>query len=257
MWSSTALSATQVSNHYNAAGGGSYDTTLLSDSPTSYWKLNESAGSTFVDATSGANAATAQPPADNGLYVGGVTYSQPRAISTDNAVAFDGSSGLVESQLGPPFGNTNASIEAWIYIPSSWTPASGSYSAVIQAGTNNGIGFGIGNNWQGTTGYHLSGLYEYARWIPLSNDPQLSANTWYHLVMTVDGASVPTFYINGSSYSQASSGTAPRPPTGSVFVGDDPAAGGRFFGGTVDEVAAYNYALSAIQVSNHYHASGR
>jgi hypothetical protein len=254
---STALSATQVANHWAAAGGGNYDTTVLGNSPTSYWKLNESSGPTLADATNGGNSGTAIGGSDNGLYEGGVTYSRPGQISADNAVSFDGSTGLVQSVLGPPIGSTNASLEAWVYIPSSWTPASGSYSAIIQAGSNNGIGFGIGYNYQGTTGFQLFGLYENVRWIPLSSPPALTTNTWYHLVMTVNVSGVPTFYISNKSYSQASTGSAPQTPTGSLFVADDPAAGGRYFGGTVDEVATYNYALSATQVSNHYHASGR
>jgi hypothetical protein len=98
VWNSTALTATQVSAHYNAAGGGNYDSTVLGNSPTSYWKLNESGGPTFADATNGGNSATAQAPADNGLYVGGVTFGQSGATSSgDSAIALDGSTGYVSS----------------------------------------------------------------------------------------------------------------------------------------------------------------
>lgn len=254
---SSALTATQVSNHYVAAGGTNYDSTVSSDNPTSYWKLNEPSGPNLADATGAGNGGVAFPLSDNGAYEGGVSYGQPGAISSDGAVSFDGSSGVVQSVLWPPMGNTNASIEAWVYIPSSWTPASGSYSAIVQSGNGNGVGFGIGDNFQGTTGLRLFGLYEYVRWIPVSSAPALSTSTWYHLVMVVDGSGVATFYINGNSYSQASSGGVPGTPTGSVFIGNDPAAGGRHFGGTIDEAAVYSYALTATQVVNHYHASGR
>ncbi len=249
---SSALTAAQVSNHYAAAAGGSYDSTMLADGPTSYWKLNESSGPTFADSTAGNNSATAVSGAINGVYQGGLTYSQPGAISTDYAVSFDGSTGVVQSLQPPPIGNTGASLEAWIYIPSSWTPASGSYGAIFQAGTYNGIGFGIVYNYQGTTGFSLFGLYEYVRWITVSGAPALSTNTWYHLVMTVNGSGIPAFYINGTSYSQASSGGSPVAPTGAIYVADDPAASGRYFGGTIDEPAVYNYALSTGQVLTHY-----
>jgi len=113
VWNSTALTSTQVSNHYNAKSGGNYDSTVLGDSPTSYWKLNESSGATFADATNGGNAASALSPANNGLYAGGITYSQAGALSSgDTAVLLDGSSGYMASDdlySHPPI----LSVECW------------------------------------------------------------------------------------------------------------------------------------------------
>jgi hypothetical protein len=81
VWNSTALTPTQVSNHHNAAGGGNYDSTVLGDSPTSFWKLNESSGTTFADASGGNNRGTAHVLAVNGLLRG---QRDPRRARRDH-----------------------------------------------------------------------------------------------------------------------------------------------------------------------------
>ena len=70
---STALTASQVSTHYAAAAGGNYDSTVSSDDPVGYWKLNESGGLTLADSSGNADNGTVQIQAFNGVYQGGVT----------------------------------------------------------------------------------------------------------------------------------------------------------------------------------------
>jgi hypothetical protein len=68
----SVLSATQVATHYQAminSGVTTYNTVVTGDSPTSFWKLNETSGSTAADSV-GSNP---------GTYNGGFTLNQPRA----------------------------------------------------------------------------------------------------------------------------------------------------------------------------------
>jgi hypothetical protein len=80
----------------------------------------------------------------------------------------------------------------------------------------------------------------------------LSTNTWYHLAYVKNGTAA-YLYIDGSL---DKTGTAPAttPSTGATnfSVGTTVAFSGYFFDGYADEVAVFNYALSAAQASNIY-----
>ncbi|MGB6091169.1 MAG: LamG-like jellyroll fold domain-containing protein [Candidatus Binataceae bacterium] len=243
---STALTASQVSTHYAAAAGGNYDSTVSSDDPVGYWKLNESGGLTLADSSGNADNGTVQIQAFNGVYQGGVTLGQPGVISTDSAILLDGSSGEVTLPL---LSNTasNVTLECWTYITSA------THGALIQIGASSGgYGIGIGSGTWDNSGTNLIGLYEYVRWLNPSNTPTLSLNTWHYVVLVIDGSGNPTLYLDGTPYTLSAG--SPEVPSGSSFIGNDPAASTRYFAGTVDEAAVYNYALSATQITNHYNA---
>ena len=253
VWNSTALTSAQVSNHFNASSAGDYDSVVLADSPSSYWKLNESSGPTFADATGGGNTGMAQAVSDNGIYVGGVTFGQPGIISTDNAITLDGSSGYVTSFLSctnpGPF-----SVEIWfkttttaggklIGFGGNQTGSSGSYDRNIYMTNSGQLIFGTsGNATIQTPGSYNDGNWHYA------------VGTWANNTLS--------FYVDGSLVGAASGGASNY--TGYWRLGYDNLAGtwpsqpsSYYFAGTIDEAAVYSYALSATQVANHYHASGR
>ena len=84
MWNGVTLTSGQVSNHYAHRNDGTYDAVILADSPTSFWKLNETNGAgTAIDYGSAAN---------NGTYTNMQTeawaiWEKTRAVS-ESAVAF-------------------------------------------------------------------------------------------------------------------------------------------------------------------------
>jgi hypothetical protein len=87
----------------------------------------------------------------------------------------------------------------------------------------------------------------------LVSTKRLEAGTWYHVVATYDGA-IASLYINGTL---DSSGPAPASQLSSVgpwSIGRR--ADGFFSDAVIDEVALYPVALSADQVSAHWHAAG-
>src|SRR6266851_7713917 len=158
VWDSTALSATQVSNHYNAAAGGNYDATVLGDSPTSYWKLNESSGTTFADATTGNDAGAGQILQTNGSYIGNVTLGIPGANSGDNAITLDGSTGYVSTlTVAPNPQGQQFTEEIWFK------------TTTTQGGTLMGFNdafSGVPGNWDRTFYMTNSGTLRFGVWTP-------------------------------------------------------------------------------------------
>jgi Concanavalin A-like lectin/glucanases superfamily len=78
----------------------------------------------------------------------------------------------------------------------------------------------------------------------------LQANTWYHLAITYDGTN-GYIYLNGSLVATASHRNYNTGSTGYLIIGRD-FPGYDAFGGTIDEFAVFNYALSSGQVASIY-----
>ena len=262
IWDGAALTATQIAAHYNAAGGGNYDATVLADSPSSYWKLNESSGSSFADATGGGNTATAQIFAPNGQYQGNVTFGQSGAISTDSAVTLDGVTGAVASvasfpnPIGQPF-----SEEVWF---KTTTTAGGAL-----LGFNSSV-TGVPGSWDRTLYMTNSGTLEFGIWngngvTTVASAAVYNDGAWHHAVGVCTPAQQLILYVDGAQVAASATGINDDAPWVGYwhagynnFAGNWPAVpNSYFFAGSLDEPAIYAYALSATQVANHYHASGR
>jgi Concanavalin A-like lectin/glucanases superfamily len=74
----------------------------------------------------------------------------------------------------------------------------------------------------------------------------LAANTWTHLALTYDGATI-RLYVNGTQVSSlAQTGTIVS-STNPLQIGGD-STFGQYFAGMIDEVRVYNVALTATQI---------
>ncbi len=208
-----------------------------------YWRLGESSGNVACDSKG----------SDNGTYHGGFTLGQPGALAgdPDTSVSFDGAAGS-DAVAGVPsgLGATNASVEAWAYVPGS--SAKGAF--VMVGNGSNGYGIGVGNGTFDGAGSHLVVLFEEVRWI--DTGANLTPG-WHYVVLTLDASGSPTVYLDGTQvYSDTRTG--PTAPTGGVYIGGYTAADSnqRYFAGRLDEVAVYNAALTSAQVANHYTTGG-
>jgi hypothetical protein len=186
---------------------------------------------------------------DSGTYQGGFTLGQSGAIAgdPDTSVGFDGATGS-DAVAGIPRGvaATNASVEAWAYMPGSST--NGAF--VMVGNGSDGYGIGVGSGTFNTSGSSLIVLFESRRWIDTGAH---LAPGWHHVVLTLDGSGAPTVYLDGTQVYH-DTGIGAVNPTGGVHIGGYTAANSdkRYFAGRLDEVAIYNVALSSAQVTNHY-----
>jgi hypothetical protein len=254
-----ALSATQISNHLSQAKTGKYDSAVLADNPSYYWKLNEASGTVFADATGGGNTAISNAPSDNGVYLGSETFSQPGIIASDSAVTFDGSTGWVSGLAAYTVGSPSGSFSEEVWFKTTTTSGRallGFCDHPLDNNCTNSRQLYMTNSGQiifGTT-FNDSGFYT------VETTASYNDGNWHYVVGTLSNNTM-SLYIDGALIGATASGAPiiggywhigandlvnwPSQPTSSYFAG------------TIDEPAIYIYALSAAQVSSHYQASGR
>lgn len=251
----TALSKTQVVAHYVAAGrtpppttrpADAYGRAVYDDEPTTYWRLDETSGTTAADTSD--NGAT-------GNYVGGVSLGAPQAIEVGTGVTLDGTSGNVVSS-SPSGGPSTYSAELWfatsttrggklLGFGNAQTGLSSSYDKQIYMTNAGHLIFGVYNG-----GFDL-----------VTSPTALNDGQWHHVVATQDATGMRLYIddqlagTNGASTNQAYQGYWRVGGDSLNWWPDQPTS--HYFAGNIDEVAIYGSALSAARVDAHYTASGR
>jgi hyaluronoglucosaminidase len=229
--------STQVQVNVVRPPTDTYARTIFADGPTAYWRLDEPAGTTALDA-SGSGV--------DGTYNGSVQLSQPGSPASlpDESVHLNGGYVSVPDNhaldLTGPF-----TLEAWVrpdhvaadpgdgIIEKYDSPAKNGYILRLAAG-NRVQGWVLGANG-----------YSYA-----TGATALAPNTWHHLAVVYDGTSL-TLYADGHLDGQTSASVAPTAGTGSLKLGARGDDAGQRLTGSLDEVAIYPVALTAEQIARH------
>jgi VCBS repeat-containing protein len=219
---------------------------VLADGAASYWRLGETSGTVATDAKGVAN----------GTYAGGVTLAQTGALSgdTDKAASFDGVDDTVTAGDVYDFAGTVAfSVEFW--AKKDTNPAS-----VYPLFVNKDSGSSPRNGWNismspDSTGVD-AGKIGFERWNAGVGDGPTSTTAtqvgvWYYIVATYDGTTM-RIYINGVLEASAASSLSMPGNAAAFSIGKSPT--GNQFDGTIDDVAVYNAALTAVQIDAHYAA---
>ena len=220
-----------------------YQSTVLSDNPMAYWRLGEASGATQAVDTSG-NGYTA-------TYNSGVSFGAPGAVVNDTNTAIS-SNGT--GKITPPAFSTvtNFTIEGWTYLTDpSWNSASnynnalygrwGDLRVLIRPGASNTSAYALGyfSVWLNGTEYSLQPV----------NKSLTNTNQWVHWAVVRNGSSL-TVYRNGAQVGQRTDlpASATANISGTALVQDT----SYYLKGSVDEIALYNYALTATRVQAHY-----
>jgi RHS repeat-associated protein len=257
----------QVVHQQGGSSPGAYSTTVTADSPTAYWRMNESAGTTLVDAQG----------VDSGTYQGGFTLAQSSLIqpASGTSASFNGSNGYATAPtLTALQGDNTRSVELWFQTTNNTGEPlfdSGNAGVAYQSfnlqltGPNT-----VGNNPPppntpgifmalGNEDFYLPGLY-------LADGKrhqvvvELSGNSlWIYVDNTLPGGFLynggwNTRYLLSQPFSLANT---PNTTGNPILIGNtrqNQGGGTNFFQGQMDEVAVYPSALSATQVQNHWQA---
>lgn len=216
-----------------------YVQTIQADGPLAYYRLDEATGTIADDISGNMN---------QGTLHGTITLGVTGLLTSggDTAMTFDGTTGYISLPTSLiPTGSGHAwSLECWCRVTS--LPGSTWNSMVnmgtISAGTLAGIYI---NNTGGTVTFAVG-----TGSVNIFSSTHVATNTTYHVVGTYDGTNI-RLYVNGSLVAGPSAVTVNLGTT-YASIGADSSPAQEFFGGTIDEAAFYNYALSSGQVSNHY-----
>jgi prepilin-type N-terminal cleavage/methylation domain-containing protein len=237
--SGSADSSAGVSNSVTPAAARVLYSASVADGPMSFYALNDAAGSSTAQDTSGANR--------NATAVGAVFGSGGQNASTTSARLSSSSSITLPGAAAPTSGAV--SIEAWVN-PSS------------------GTDYAIAGRFPSTfaNGYILAvsgGKLDFEAYTSPSQASRalstsaLPVNSWHHVAVTYDGVRDAKVYIDGvlnSSTTMAYSGYTS--PSVAPTIGVHSASSAYNFPGRVSGVGFYGKVLTAAQVQAHYE-SGR
>lgn len=231
-----------------ASSGSDYVSSVMGDSPLAFWRLNETSGTVAADLSGNGY---------NGVYTGGFTLNQA-APGARSGVLLNGTSGYIDIPSFPSLPASAISLEAWISPIDTVTTlgygGAGAISATVfethESSTSVTPGFimSIDNN----------GTNKRVWWWPEGNKDSFSnnavpLNAFSHVVLTLTSAGVLNIYVNSVNVLSA---TGKQYPTGgyTMFKLGAKSWIGGFFKGTMLDLAVYNYALSASQVTSHYNS---
>jgi hypothetical protein len=229
--------------HVNDAGV--YRNEVLEDEPVAYWRLNDRSGTRAVDGTGSRH---------HGVYEGSPTLAQTGALnSTNTAVDFDGVDDNVNLGDNAALAFTGAfSVEAWI-----------KYTAVgqlviISKIDSSGSGWELRLNGSGQIVFRALTAAG-ATVFSINTTPAFNDSDWHLVQATWNGttsANGVKLYVDGALEVQgtASAGTIGT-PTDPARIGARRTTPAGFFDGMIDEVAAYDYELSAARCLAHFEAA--
>jgi hypothetical protein len=229
-----------------------YAQAVAKDHPSSYWRLGETTGTQAAD-SAGYN---------DGVYRGPLTLGQPGALGGDSgtAVKFSDQGSAAEVPYTPTLNPSTPFSVEFFAKPSQ----SGQIQRCVIGAQNRDIGRSGYAIYQGLNGafweVHMGDSSTVRIWMFGKTSPV--AGQWYHVVMVYD-PSLPTFparlYVNGeddtdlaNSYTTENGNFLPN--IAQPFTIGSRMGLGVPYNGTIDEVAWYNYSLSAQQVRSHMDA---
>lgn len=247
----TFTSSTNFTLYQNAVGA---------DSPTWYFRLNDSGGVVLTNSGSGSGSGSVQ-----GISA---PFSFPGAVPGDNAVGFPIGTNAVDGTTvswnsGSSTNGVNQTIELWYRTTSAGNladlqPQTGGVTNPLPRlyiDASNGLCYTLTSS-----NYNVVGTTPFSQ---CNNDTTLTDGRWHYLALVYDSTAGDTLYwshwVSGSEQLTSQARTDVR-GLGAVNasywrIGSDPAVNSpTSFLGDLDEFAVYSTALSAATVSAHFSA---
>lgn len=233
-----------------------YLSTILADTPSVYYRMNDPSGTTMVDWAGAGGLGVG-----NGTYTGSPTLAHVTAPVDELGVRFPDSAKKATShafgtndctQFYDPPGSAAVTWEAWINSEHAGTDQVAMYgTSTSQCGSFLGVN---------TTGPRM---IEYTASCGIAMDSGAGSagsvvlGQWYHIagVANRSGTPIVKAYLNGVLFN--SSTTQSQGPSWcghGQFTVAQRVDGGSPFTGTISDIAVYNKELTANQLLAHYRA---
>ncbi len=193
------------------------------------WKLDETEGSSAAD-SSGNNL--------EGMLVGDPQWL-PSGGKFGGALKLDGVDDYVETSYA-------TDLPAWsvaVWVSSPAVPSKEVPSGPVHRNKNYHINWNHSfDDFRGTAGVQVGGTWYAASF------GDLQANTWYHLAATYDGEDFKS-YKNGVLITDNSTPSGDPDSENTTLKLGRHSQYGDHFGGTIDDVHIYNFALSQADIA--------
>jgi RHS repeat-associated protein len=220
--------------HVGATSG--YETAVLNNSPSIYYRFGESSGTTASDDSGNGY---------NGTYGGGATLGVTGAITSDSDTAVSvgntGAAAVYTGGTGVPTGNSSRTAEVWYKTSTSGTQL----FDWGKVGTQTAFGLYLVDN---TT-------LEMEDWnygLNFRSPRPLLDGNWHYIAITWDGTNA-TAYLDGASLGSAVFGHTMATTSDTLDIGANIGAG-LSLNGSLDEFAVYSSVLTASQIATHWTA---
>ncbi|MBI5831080.1 MAG: Ig-like domain-containing protein [Armatimonadetes bacterium] len=236
---------------WSAGGSDTYSLAVTADSPASYWRLNDSSGTTAVDQQGAANGTATVTWGEGGALANNIATAALFSPASNSTVDVNQVLGLIP-------GSGALTVEAWAKVKTpltamaivNWDPSG--YSTTVSQGS-----YQLRVSAAGKAEFAVSDSASTALTVA---GPSIDDNKWHHLVGVVDRTNaLLRLYVDGEQAATTAASTLvallDSSPTsqplsiGSRFVTPGPPS---VFDGWIDEVAVYLGALSADRVAAHY-----
>ena len=222
-----------------------YAQAVLSDSPTIYYRLDETGGPVAQDSSGNEH---------EGAYQEGVTYGAQGAIASDPSDDAISATGLAVTQSGAtlPAGNSARTMEFWVR-GGVQNPIAFTYGG--EGGTNDQFRVTVfgGELWLSVDSGHGYGSAQYAVSLPQA----WWDGNWHLFDVTYDGAKA-LGYMDGQLVGNFGVRTPLATVTGTspLHVGDRGEVGDGDHAYDLDEFAIYPTALTPEQIDEHWSLGG-
>ncbi len=248
-----------------------YGAIICADSPSHWWRMNASSGTSETDQGPGVGGL-------NATYAGDFTLSQTGILGAgtgQHAVAFNNTltTGVATTAgadaSGAPDTTLNAKWAAEVWVKFNALPSSGNQmSFFAQATSSSQLSWRLGeiNNggtqeWVQATTNNSAGCNGTSYGITLPSSPTPATGTYWYVVMATVGAgggnlSHQLFYVNASQISDVTSFTGSFSGCGGFLMGIGAIGSAPLWPSTatIDEAAVYTGGLTPTQITAHYNA---
>ncbi len=225
----------------NTTPAVSYQSAVMADSPTGYWRLNEAPGSPVLDSSGNANS---------GSTSGWVTGGLEGAVKGDpgnKAMSFWNNGGEAWFPYVPI--NYSSTGDNTVEFNIRWNGGNGQIEAPFTWGSQYGLRFNNGSFGFSTKadGSDIYGI-----------DASMLNQRWAHVTAVFRNGSVTAskLYINGVLQTLTQRTGTPSPVSAwdyAQLAGDG--NGAQHFNGRIDELSVYSGALSQSRITAHYNAT--
>jgi Concanavalin A-like lectin/glucanases superfamily len=227
----------------------SYVTAVQGDGPSAYYRLGENFSGALVPLATN-SALPSVNPSNNGTYSSAVTQNVSGGIvgDPDTAASFPSSGASVSATgSGLPAGASARTVEAWFQ-----TSVATASQSILAYGSQSSTNYFMVSLESNGTDIHIAGWFDN---IDFTATPTLADGKWHYLVVTYNGATAITVYVDGQFLSQGNLAT----PLNTTVPGSGLSVGNAYdgnFAGNLDEVAIYPTALTQTQITSHFQAHG-